>query len=143
MLDTAHPIDVHVGQAVRRLRKARGVSQEALAAALGLTFQQVQKYENGANRVSASKLFQISRFLQVEVSAFFEGAPMDDAPTLTPNARVKPMQSGSLEDRIARLEPKRRHLVEQLLSHLLDVDEVAEVEVPGSRPSPPAETAGA
>ena len=138
MLDTAHPIDVHVGQAVRRLRKARGVSQEALAAALGLTFQQVQKYENGANRVSASKLFQISRFLQVEVSAFFEGAPMDDAPTLTPNARVKP-----LEDRIARLEPKRRHLVEQLLGHLLGVDEVAEVEVPGSRPSPSAETAGA
>jgi transcriptional regulator with XRE-family HTH domain len=70
-----HPVDVHVGQAVRWRRKLRGLSQEALARRLGLTFQQVQKYETGANRISASALHAIARTLEVPVSAFFEGLP--------------------------------------------------------------------
>ena len=68
-----NPIDVHVGQRIRARRKALGVSQEKLADELGLTFQQVQKYERGANRVSASKLWEIARVLQVEIAALFEG----------------------------------------------------------------------
>lgn len=70
-----HPVDVHVGQAVRWRRKLRGLSQEALARRLGLTFQQVQNYETGANRISASALHAIARTLEVPVSAFFEGLP--------------------------------------------------------------------
>lgn len=68
-----NPIDIHVGSRVRMRRKLMGVSQEKLAEALGLTFQQVQKYERGVNRVSASKLFETSKFLGVEVSYFFDG----------------------------------------------------------------------
>ena len=68
-----NPVDLHVGGRVRMRRKMLGVSQERLAEALGLTFQQVQKYERGANRVSASKLYEIARFLGAPVAYFFEG----------------------------------------------------------------------
>jgi len=77
---TPNVVDLHVGGRVRMRRKMLGVSQETLADALGLTFQQVQKYERGANRVSASKLYDIAKTLQVPVSFFFEGLadPMTD-----------------------------------------------------------------
>src|SRR6201995_4176193 len=70
-----NPIDKHVGARVRMRRMMLGMSQEKLGDALGLTFQQVQKYEKGANRIGASRLQQISNILQVPVSFFFEGAP--------------------------------------------------------------------
>ena len=69
----AHPVDVHVGGRVRLRRVFLGYSQEKLANALGLTFQQIQKYERGANRISASKLYELSRILNVPVTYFFEG----------------------------------------------------------------------
>ena len=68
-------IDEHVGGRVRMRRMTLGISQEKLADALGITFQQVQKYEKGANRISASRLHHISHVLQVSVPFFFEGAP--------------------------------------------------------------------
>jgi transcriptional regulator with XRE-family HTH domain len=68
-----NPIDVHVGRRVRQRRKALGVTQERLAADLGLTFQQVQKYERGANRISASKLYEIAASLSAPVAYFFDG----------------------------------------------------------------------
>ncbi|CAA7618142.1 Uncharacterized HTH-type transcriptional regulator Smed_0045 [Magnetospirillum sp. LM-5] len=71
-----NPIDVHVGARVRLRRTLLGMSQEKLGEALGLTFQQVQKYERGANRVGASRLFDLSRVLDVPVSFFFDD--MDD-----------------------------------------------------------------
>lgn len=70
-----NPIDRHVGSRVRMRRMMLGMSQEKLGDALGLTFQQVQKYEKGANRIGASRLQQISQILQVPVSFFFEGVP--------------------------------------------------------------------
>jgi len=70
-----NPIDKHVGSRVRMRRMMVGMSQEKLGDALGLTFQQVQKYEKGTNRIGASRLQQISIILQVPVSFFFEGAP--------------------------------------------------------------------
>jgi transcriptional regulator with XRE-family HTH domain len=70
-----NPIDVHVGGRVRTRRLALDISQERLGAALGITFQQVQKYEKGTNRISASRLQHVSRILQVPVAYFFEGAP--------------------------------------------------------------------
>jgi transcriptional regulator with XRE-family HTH domain len=73
--DGAHPTDKHVGQRVRMRRMMLGMSQEVLGDALDLTFQQVQKYEKGTNRVSASRLQHISQILQVPVAFFFEGAP--------------------------------------------------------------------
>jgi transcriptional regulator with XRE-family HTH domain len=70
-----NPTDKHVGSRVRMRRMMLGMSQEKLGDALGLTFQQVQKYEKGTNRIGASRLQQISHILQVQVSFFFEGAP--------------------------------------------------------------------
>jgi transcriptional regulator with XRE-family HTH domain len=70
-----NPIDKHVGSRVRMRRMMLSMSQEKLGGALGLTFQQVQKYEKGTNRIGASRLQQISHILQVPVSFFFEGAP--------------------------------------------------------------------
>jgi transcriptional regulator with XRE-family HTH domain len=67
-----NPIDVHVGARTRLRRTLLGMSQEQLGEALGLTFQQVQKYERGANRVGASRLFDLSRILDVPVSFFFD-----------------------------------------------------------------------
>jgi transcriptional regulator with XRE-family HTH domain len=74
------PTDKHVGSRVRMRRLMLAMSQEKLGAALGLTFQQVQKYESGANRIGASRLQQMSHVLQVPVAFFFEGAPNASAP---------------------------------------------------------------
>src|ERR1700679_3443460 len=68
-----NPVDLHVGARIRLRRRMQGVSQEKLAAALGLTFQQVQKYERGANRVSASKLYEIASALRAPIAYFFDG----------------------------------------------------------------------
>ena len=73
--DGAHPVDKHVGQRVRMRRLILGMSQTNLGDALGITFQQVQKYEKGANRISAGRLQHISKTFQVPVEFFFEGAP--------------------------------------------------------------------
>ena len=78
--NTPNLTDQHVGARVRMRRKIVAMSQEKLGAALGLTFQQVQKYEKGATRISASRLQQMSDILQVPVEFFFEGAPNASAP---------------------------------------------------------------
>src|ERR1700761_7379014 len=71
-LDHPNPIDVHVGSRVRLRRTLLGMSQEKLGEAIGLTFQQVQKYERGANRIGASRLWDLSGVLDCPVSFFFE-----------------------------------------------------------------------
>ncbi len=70
-----HPVDVHVGRRVRLRRTLLGMSQTTLGDAIGLTFQQMQKYERGTNRISASRLFDLSRVLDVPVEFFFEDMP--------------------------------------------------------------------
>jgi len=70
-----NPIDTHVGSRVRLRRMLMGMSQERLGDSMALTFQQVQKYEKGVNRIGASRLFQISKILDVPVQFFFEEAP--------------------------------------------------------------------
>jgi transcriptional regulator with XRE-family HTH domain len=72
-----HLVDIHVGARVRMRRKAMGLSQTQLAESIGITFQQMQKYERGANRVSASKLYGIATTLQASVAWFFEGLSAD------------------------------------------------------------------
>lgn len=75
MKKSPNPVDKHVGNRVRMRRLMLNMSQQKLGGALGLTFQQVQKYEKGTNRISASRLQHISNILQVTVGFFFEGAP--------------------------------------------------------------------
>ena len=72
-----NPVDRHVGLRIRFRRKELGISQEKLAESIGLTFQQVQKYERAANRVSASKLWEVARALNTSVTYFYEGLPSD------------------------------------------------------------------
>jgi transcriptional regulator with XRE-family HTH domain len=72
-----NPIDIHVGSRIRLRRTMLGMSQEKLGESLGITFQQIQKYEKGTNRVGASRLQNISSILNVPVSFFFEDAPGD------------------------------------------------------------------
>lgn len=74
MAANPHPVDIHVGSRVRLRRTLLGMSQEKLGRELGLTFQQIQKYERGANRIGSSRLFQISQILDVPISFFFDGA---------------------------------------------------------------------
>jgi len=80
--DKPNPIDVHVGSRVRLRRNMLGLSQEKLGEAIGLTFQQVQKYERGANRIGASRLHDLSRVLDVPVSFFFDDTDPVRAPAI-------------------------------------------------------------
>ena len=73
---TPNPIDVHVGSRMRLRRMLIGMSQEKLGEKMGLTFQQIQKYEKGVNRIGASRLFQLSQIMGIPVQFFFEEAPV-------------------------------------------------------------------
>ena len=85
MIKMPNPIDMHVGSRVRMRRILIGMSQEKLGDALGLTFQQVQKYEKGTNRIGASRLQQIAKALDVVPSFFFDGMPApEDRPAGAP-----------------------------------------------------------
>ena len=77
----AHPVDVHVGKRVRHRRWLIGMTQQQLAEKVGIKFQQIQKYETGANRISASRLWDIADALDVQVSFFFEGLEDENAAT--------------------------------------------------------------
>ncbi len=107
-----HPIDAHVGFRVRIRRKLLSLSQTRLGDAVGLTFQQIQKYERGANRIGASRLFEIAQVLDVPVSYFFEdlpeeiagrGAAPDETGTLLLNPLEEP-QSMELVRIYSRIE---------------------------------------
>ncbi len=76
----AHPVDQHVGRRIRHRRWLVGMTQQQLADQVGIKFQQIQKYETGANRVSASRLWDISKSLQVDISFFFEGIEDNNVP---------------------------------------------------------------
>lgn len=127
-----NPVDLHVGGRVRMRRKLLGVSQEQLADSLGLTFQQVQKYERGANRVSASKLYETARTLKVEIGFFFEGLAdtVDPAGAINPEnpclalACVShgPELAVALQQVSGRLRGKILALVEQMTADAAGVD---------------------
>lgn len=76
-----HPADIHVGKRMRLMRKLLGMSQEKLGALLGVTFQQIQKYEHGANRISAGRLYDLSRVMRVPVGFFFENMNNESLPS--------------------------------------------------------------
>jgi len=99
-----NPVDVHVGGRVRLRRTLLGMSQEKLGEAIGLTFQQVQKYERGANRVGASRLFDLSRVLDVPVGFFFDEMPADVAassPAQRPGV-AQPLPEQALDPMVKR-----------------------------------------
>ena len=93
-----NPVDVHVGSRVRYRRMIIGMSQEKLGEKMNLTFQQIQKYEKGTNRIGASRLFQLSRILEVPVGYFFEDAFANAAPAQAMHGLHEPEQEGYLLD---------------------------------------------
>lgn len=100
-----NPIDVHVGNRIRSRRTVMGLSQSTLAEAIGLTFQQVQKYERGANRVSSSRLFDLSRVLDAPIVYFFSEIPLDAERSSPAQLRgAKPPASNPEEDPMHRRE---------------------------------------
>ena len=123
---TPNPIDRHVGSRVRMRRIMLGLSQEKLGDALGLTFQQVQKYEKGTNRIGASRLQQIAHILQVPVAFFFEDAPREherldqlrDAPSANSLSEFLASSEGlSLTRAFMRIqEPKLRRRIVDLVA---------------------------
>jgi transcriptional regulator with XRE-family HTH domain len=128
-----NPIDKHVGSRVRMRRMMLAMSQEKLGDALGLTFQQVQKYEKGTNRIGASRLQQISIILQVPVAFFFEGAPtvhphadgMKDAPSPAYVSDFLATSDGlALTKAFMRIkEPKLRRRIVDLVQQIVADDD--------------------
>lgn len=101
MTANPNPVDIHVGRRVRMRRTLLGMSQEKLGNAVSLTFQQIQKYERGANRIGSSRLFQLSRVLGVPVSYFFD----DMDPSLTGRAAgLSEMPEPFADDQLAKRE---------------------------------------
>jgi transcriptional regulator with XRE-family HTH domain len=90
--DRANPVDVHVGSRVRMRRNMLGLSQEKLGEAIGLTFQQVQKYERGANRIGASRLHELSQVLDVPVSFFYDETDPVRAPAIPTGFEETPQE---------------------------------------------------
>jgi transcriptional regulator with XRE-family HTH domain len=82
----ANAIDLHVGKRLRRRRRLLGLTQQQLAESIGIRFQQIQKYECGANRVTASRLYELAVALNVPVNYFFEGLQQLNAPANAPGA---------------------------------------------------------
>ncbi len=119
--DGPHPVDVAVGARIRIIRKGKGMSQGTLAKALGLTFQQVQKYERGSNRVSASKLVEIARTLKVSPSELLgeyddAAQPAIDWATYTPDV-VK------LVENFKQIQsPRLRRAALKLVANLSEAD---------------------
>jgi transcriptional regulator with XRE-family HTH domain len=128
-----NPTDKHVGSRVRMRRMMLGMSQEKLGDALGLTFQQVQKYEKGTNRIGASRLQQIAHILQVPVAFFFEGAPspspladgLREAPSPAYVADFLATSEGlALTKAFTRIkEPKLRRRIVDLVEEIAGEDE--------------------
>lgn len=136
MKKTPNPIDKHVGSRVRMQRMLVGMSQEKLGEALSLTFQQVQKYEKGTNRIGASRLQQISQVLGVQVDFFFTDAPLPsnadggfaEAPSTAYVADFLSTSEGvQLTKAFVRIrDPKVRKRIVDLVATLAGNEEIAE-----------------
>jgi transcriptional regulator with XRE-family HTH domain len=115
--DKPNPIDIHVGTRIRLRRNMLGLSQEKLGEAIGLTFQQVQKYERGANRVGASRLHELSRVLDVPVSFFFDAMDPVRAPAIPDGFAEAPAEAFDSD-------PLRRRETIELVSAFYEIGDV-------------------
>ncbi len=123
-IKTPHSVDVHVGAKVRIRRRFLGLSQTELATAVGVTFQQVQKYERGLNRISASKLYEIAHVLKAPLPYFFEGHGADEitgAPQPVPANFLATPEGMALAEAFPRIRGDRqRRKILELIRTLAD-----------------------
>jgi transcriptional regulator with XRE-family HTH domain len=129
---TPHPVDLHVGSRIRLRRKMAGISQSQLGEALGLTFQQLQKYERGSNRISASKLHAVALHLKTPIAWFFEGLA-DPATGDEAGQRLTEMhgflnspEGAELAVALPRLPTRQRRQVLALVKSLAGLDDLAQ-----------------
>jgi len=122
-----HPVDVHVGKRVRHRRWMVGMTQQQLGEIVGIKFQQIQKYETGMNRVSASRLWDIAAALEVSISFFFEGLDEDK---VSLEEIIEPKQKGDLLADKEALELVRSYyaIPEQQRRRLFDLARVLSAE---------------
>jgi len=122
-----HPVDVHVGKRIRHRRWMVGMTQQQLGEVVGIKFQQIQKYETGMNRVSASRLWDIATALDVSISFFFEGIEDD---VVTVGEMIEPQQKGDLLADKEALELVRSYyaIPEQQRRRLFDLARVLSAE---------------
>jgi|SRR5580658_1878760 transcriptional regulator with XRE-family HTH domain len=116
--DRPHPVDVHVGSRVRLRRNMLGLSQEKLGEAIGLTFQQVQKYERGANRIGASRLLELSQVLGVPVAFFYDETDPVHAPPVPSGLEESPQEGFDAD-------PMRRRETLELVDAYYDIEDAA------------------
>lgn len=124
----AHPVDLHVGQQIRIRRIQSNVSQSDLGQGIGVSLQQVQKYERGRNRVSASMLYEVAACLKIPVSKLFEGLPAPEGEDITLNAPeideriayISTAEGRRLIEDVLQLPPKIRSRVVALINSLAD-----------------------
>lgn len=131
----AHPIDRHVGLRIRMRRKELRISQEKLAEAVGLTFQQIQKYERAANRVSASKLYELARALNTTVSYFYEGLTdewdvRESAPDANAHDFLLTAEGLELAATFPKMRSRLRRRVLELVRTLAETDREDDVDRP-------------
>jgi transcriptional regulator with XRE-family HTH domain len=119
-----HNVDIYVGNRVRVARQARKISQEALADQLGITFQQVQKYEKGSNRISAGRLYQMTGILGVPINFFFEGVGAANSkvdPAMTRANKFLATREGALiADAFPRLGKRTQQAILSLIKAGVD-----------------------
>ncbi|MBL4721843.1 MAG: helix-turn-helix domain-containing protein [Alphaproteobacteria bacterium] len=130
-----HPIDLHVGGRLKTLRKLRKMSQSKLGDQIGLTFQQIQKYEHGANRVGASRLHELSQILDVPVSYFFDDMPDTIQRKPTPESvqalpETDPYDSADVQELLQAFnmisQKKKRHAICKMAKALSNTDKIKE-----------------
>lgn len=120
-----HPVDRHVGRRVCETRINQGYNQSDLGRAINVSFQQVQKYENGANRISASKLFDIARFLKVDIGFFFQGYDLTAAAGVAEegagfkNDFPATRQTLEIARLSPRLPPRKQKLILEMIREML------------------------
>ena len=119
MLSDPNPVDIHVGKRLRQRRTFIGMTQEQLGAALGITFQQIQKYERGANRIGASRLFDICRILDVPPQFFFESMPANADAPVTDAVPAPPRSDDPVDREIMDLVRAYRQIDSAAVRHRL------------------------
>jgi transcriptional regulator with XRE-family HTH domain len=119
-IKTPNPIDVYVGNKIREARIRHGLSQSALAEMIGITFQQLQKYENAHNRVSCSRLYAISLVLDIPVQTFFAGTESDEGGAAEQNVLPQP-NTLDLVNAYSRLSPALRKSLSKTAKSLANI----------------------
>ncbi len=111
-----HPVDIHVGKRIKEIRTVRGLTQSNVADHLGISFQQLQKYETGANRVSASRMFELSKLLDITPAFFFEGLEGQNYDTMPP----MDMETARIAAALSRIKNKKlKNRINTLISEIV------------------------